>query len=223
MADDTKPNLRKVMIGPFRMSFPNILKPREYNDKGVITLRHELTALTPPTFNTAGAKAALRAAMAEKFGDDVNKWPKLKRKASDAIADFGKYNAEDSNKPLPGDWAGWHMIRTASPGDRPPAVVGPTKGADGKFPLITDSREVYGGRWARATVEAYFYDRKDGKGLTFGLVNVQLLKHDAPFGRATAKAEDDFDDASTEWAGGDDADWDKPAAGGNAAADNSDF
>lgn len=210
---------RKILIGPFRMSFPSILKPREYRDEktGAVSLRHELTALCPPTLPLTHADKALEEAMIAKFGADPARWPKLKRKRADAIADFAKYNSEDANKPLPGDWAGWRMIRTSSPGDRPPNVVGPVKVLNAKtgkleFPVITDSREVYGGRWARATVEAYAYDRKDGKGLTFGLVNVQLLKHDAPFGRAAAKAEDDFDDATPEMAGGGDADWgDKPA------------
>lgn len=203
MADDTKPNPRKIKTVPFRMSFPHILKARAAEEGG--KPRFELTMLLPPGTDLAPFKTALRAAMTEKHGDDPKKWPRLKRKPDDVIRDFAKYNAEEAKTSLPGDWTGWTMIRTAAPEDRPPGVVGSTKGGDGKFPIITDSREVYGGRWARATVEAYFYSRKDGSGVTFALVNVQLLKHDVSFGNGVTKPEDDFDNADAAWAGEDGA------------------
>lgn len=197
---DTKPNARKIKTPPFRMSFPNILVPRAAEEGG--KPRFELTLLLPPGTDTAPFKAALRAAMVEKHGEDTSKWPKLKRKADDVIRDFAKYNTEDAKTTLPGNWAGWTMVRTAAQEAKPPGIVGPTKGPDGKFPVIKDPREIYGGRWARATIEAFFYDRKDGKGVTFGLVNVQLLKHDVSFGNGVAKPEEDFDDADAAWAGG---------------------
>jgi hypothetical protein len=77
------------------------------------------------------------------------------------------------------------------PGERP---------SDGKFPVITDPREVYSGRWARAKLDSFAYDRKDGKGVSFGLINVQLLKHDTKFGGAVSDPNKDFDEVSEEWA-----------------------
>ncbi len=214
---------KKIRTVPGRMSHPNILKPRTEKDEetGLEKTQYQIALLLPPGTDKAPFMAALKAAMVAKFGPDTSTWPKLKRKPADVIKDFAEYNSE-RDKPLPGDWTGWLMVRANADVKHPPNVVGPTKGADGKFPKITDEREVYGGRWARATLDAFFYDsKKGGKGVTFGLNNVQLLKHDTNFGGAVTAAEDDFDDASKEWAGDD---WDGGDAAGESktAANNSD-
>jgi hypothetical protein len=72
--------------------------------------------------------------------------------------------------------------------------------------VITDLREIYGGRWARATIEAYYFNIKGkNSGLTFGLSNVQLLKPDTRFGADRPAAEKDFDEVRGEMAGEGDA------------------
>jgi hypothetical protein len=205
LTTENTPNPRKLRTDAFRMSFPNILTVRvNKDDDGKETRRFELTMLFPPGTNMKPYEDALYAAMVDKHGADPKAWPKLKRGKNEVIQDFAEYNS-GVDKPLPGDWTGWKMIRANAGETKQPGVVGPTKGADGKFPVIRDAREVYGGRWARATVEAFYYaNKKGGKGVTFGLLNVQLLKHDQPFGAGRAVAEDDFDDASPELAGNDD-------------------
>lgn len=201
MAKEQNP-LRKVKTPAFRMSFPNLLEPRTDEDTGRQT--YGVTMLFPPGADLKPFNAAMEAAMSDKYGADKSKWPKLKRGPKDAVQDFAEYNAS-RDKPLPGDWKGWTKVTTNCPADHPPGVVGPTKGANGKFATVTDKREVYGGRWARATVDCYVYERKDGKGLTFGLKNVQLLKPDASFGAPVSAPEDDFDNAPAELAGEADA------------------
>jgi hypothetical protein len=202
MTEATNP--RKIKTPPFRMSFPSLLEPRE--DEETKRKTYQLNMFLPPGVDLSPFKAALVAAMEAEHGTDKSKWPKLKRGPAEVIRDFAAYNA-DRDKPLAGEWAGWTLIRAGAGEKYPPSIVGPIKGADGKFPRITDAREVYGGRWARATIEAYFYDHKSGgKGVTFGLLNVQLLKHDDPFGKAVTAPEADFENASEEWAGSD-GDW----------------
>lgn len=212
--DDKKKVARRVKTVPFRMSFPALLKPRaNEDDDGKATERYELTMLFPPgTFNKAPFYSAFTAAMIQEHGSDKSKWPKLKRKPDDVMRDFAEYNSE-ANKPLAGNWAGWTMVRANASTKQPPGVVGAVRGPDGKFPVITDDREVYGGRWGRATVEAYYYEnKKGGKGVTLGLVNVQLLKHDTKFGHAVTAPETDFDDdVAPEWSGAAD-DFDQGAA-----------
>ncbi len=208
MSEDNKPNLRKFRSEPFRMSFPSLPpgKPRKNDKSG--KEQFEITALCPPHTAEIERKKAMKAfeaAMSEKFGSDKSKWPKLKRKPADVLRDFEEYNA-DGEKPLPGDWKGWLMFRANATTKYPPNVVGPVKGSDGKFPVVTDEREVYGGRWARATFEAVYYDHAEGgKGVTLSLINVQLLKHDKKFGGSVTAAEKDFDDATPEMAGEGDA------------------
>jgi hypothetical protein len=209
MTEESKPNPRKFRSEPFRMSFPSIppMKPRKNDKSG--KEQFEITALCPPATAEIERKKAMKAfeaAMSEKHGADKTKWPKLKRKPADVLRDFEEYNS-DGDKPLPGDWKGWLMFRANATTKYPPNVVGPTKDPNtGKFPVVTDEREVYGGRWARATFEAVYYDHPEGgRGVTLSVINVQLLKHDKKFGGAVTAAEQDFDDATPEMAGEGDA------------------
>jgi|SRR5215471_19346646 len=189
---------RKIVTTPFRMSFPFLLEPRTDPQSGRTT--YQLTMLFPPGLNTEVYRNALKAAMIEKFGPDQSKWPNVRHTPREVIRDFGAFNAAAKN-PLPGDWNGWTMIRANCSDKYAPNVVGPTRGQDGFFPRVNDRREVYGGRWASAVIEAYVFQSPRNNGVTFGLKNVQLLKHDTPFGISQSRPEDDFEDASEEWAG----------------------
>jgi len=218
--DDKKNKARRVRTSKFRMSFPSLLKPRERDD-GVP--KYELTMLFPPGLDQKPLKAALFAAMMDKYGVEQKDWPKLRRGPKDVIRDFAEYNAESKN-PLPGDWKGWTLIRASAGTKFPLQVVGPRKDESGVFPKISDEREVYAGRWAKAMLDGYVYDRKDGRGVTFGLGSVQLLDHDKRFGGGVSKPEEDFEDASAEeWAGDADAFDDGGGTKATAATDDSEW
>ena len=58
---------------------------------------------------------------------------------------------------------------------------------------ITDQELFYAGCYARALVTAYAYDKNGGKGVAFGLVNVQKVKDGEPFSFHIS-AEESFDD-----------------------------
>lgn len=203
MADT--PSARRLRTVPFRMSHP-VLPPmaaRVDEDSGRETW--QLAMLFPPGTDQAPFRSALKAAMVEKFGADATKWPRCKQTPDMVIRDFAAYNAA-ARKPLAGDWSGWIMIRANCPAKNPPGVVGPTKDENGKFPVVTDPREIFGGRWGRSTIDAYHFDIKNkNSGVTFGLGNVQLLKKDKSFSGSKPAAESDFDDASEEWSGQGDA------------------
>lgn len=197
-----KPNLRRIKTPLFRMSFPALLTPQQPKDGGKPSFG--LSMLFPPGFDKTPFMTAFSYAMEDKYGTDRLKWPKLKRKPADVIRDFGEFNSE-ANKPLAGEWDGWTMVRARASESHPPGVVGQIKGANGKFPVITDAREIYGGRWAKAMLEAFVYDRPDGKGVSLSIINVQLGKHDTKFGGAISAPEDDFSDMTPEEAGAADA------------------
>lgn len=69
-----------------------------------------------------------------------------------------------------------------------PGVVAPNGKADGVEP-----EHVYSGRWARATVQVYAYDKAGNRGVSLGLINVQLLDNDDELvvggGRVSAESE----------------------------------
>jgi Protein of unknown function (DUF2815) len=204
---EMKPNPRRLRTPPFRLSFPILppMPPRKDEDTGRET--YGITMLFPPKTDMEPFRKALKEAMIAKFGPDQKQWPKIKQTPDLVIKDFGKYNRE-AKTPLAGDWDGWIMIRAnaaVGPTIRPPHVVGATMDANGQFPVINDLREIYGGRWARATLDAYHFNVGKNNGITFGLSNVQLLKHDSPFSGARPRPEADFDNAPAEWSGEGDA------------------
>ncbi|ORE90230.1 hypothetical protein ATO13_23381 [Stappia sp. 22II-S9-Z10] len=62
-----------------------------------------------------------------------------------------------------------------------------------EVPAESEATEIYAGRWCRTSVQPFFYeDERGGKGISLGLVNVQLLKHDDPLAGAPAKASQEF-------------------------------
>jgi hypothetical protein len=202
-------NLRHMRTPNFRMSFPILppMEPRRDEQSGRQT--YGLMMLFPPPFDRKPFEVALKAAMIVKHGDEPKKWPRMKRNVDDVIQDFEKYNA-NAKTVLSGNWKGWWFINAnarAGGDNPPPAVVGPLLGPDGKFPVITDRREIYGGRWARASIDAYYFVAPGGlnNGLTFGLSIVQLLKPDTRFGYTRPTAEQDFDEVHGEMAGEGDA------------------
>jgi hypothetical protein len=166
----------KQMIGPGRLSFARLLEPKKADDGSD---RWETALLLPPTYDIAPHVAALEAAAVAKFGADKSKWPKGAgfRKPSDVFrkADDSDYYSDE--------FAGWYVVN-ASSRDAPGVV-------DANVDDVTDKREVYSGRWARLSVNAYGYTTGK-KGVTFGLNNVQVLRHDKPLG-GKAPAKSDFD------------------------------
>jgi len=59
---------------------------------------------------------------------------------------------------------------------------------------IIDPKEVYSGMYARASIVAYGYDNKGGKGIAFGLQNIQKIKDGEYMGSNRGPAADDFED-----------------------------
>ncbi len=62
---------------------------------------------------------------------------------------------------------------------------------------IIDPTDYYAGCWSIASVNAYAYDTKGNRGVSFGLVNLQKVGDGDPLGNR-AKAEHDFSPIETE-------------------------
>ena len=64
---------------------------------------------------------------------------------------------------------------------------------DAEVKPILDPFEVYSGCYGRASINVFAYNHKaGGKGIGFGLNNIQKLRDGEPLGGARSKAEDDF-------------------------------
>jgi hypothetical protein len=59
-------------------------------------------------------------------------------------------------------------------------------------PAGDEAKETYNGRWCRMSVNPFWYDNDD-KGVTLGLINVQLLWHDDPLAGGKVKASSEFE------------------------------
>lgn len=76
--------------------------------------------------------------------------------------------------------------------ERPRPAVVDSQGQD--VDESRDPEECYNGRWARLSLNPYWYPANDGiAGVSAGLVNAQLLWHDDPLAGGKAKASSDFE------------------------------
>lgn len=167
----------KVILGPGRFSYPNIFKPQTKDDGSE---RYSVAFLMPPATDLAPLKLALKKAMADKFGADESKWPRGARKPEDVIVPAEeKYGKQ---------FEGWHVINASSA--TKPGVV------DRDKEFVTDASEMYPGRWGKISVAAFGYSNKT-RGVTLGLNNCQILKHDEPLA-GKPRASDEFDAVAEE-------------------------
>lgn len=158
----------KVLTPKFRVSFPAVFVPRSAMDGA--EPKYSVVMLFPKEVDLSKLKAIAKQAVTEKWGDKVPK-------------DLRSPFRDGDDKEMDG-YAGQIFI-TASSKMKPGLVNG------AREPII-DAGEFYAGCYARATVNAYAYDRNGNRGVAFGLQNIQKLEEGEPFSGRT-KPEDDFD------------------------------
>ena len=175
-----------VLTPEFRVSFPNLFKPRKANEQA--EPKYSVSMLFPKDADLSALKKAAEAAVREEWGDKIPK--KLKK----PFLDQGDYDLE-------GYEAGNVLVRASS--KQKPGVV------DKDVQAIVDESEIYPGCYARATVRAFTYDVNGNVGVSFGLQNFQKLRDGDPIG-GRSKPEDDFTPVSDGETGGGSTDslWD---------------
>lgn len=174
--------MSKVNTPYFRVAFPSVFTPKRNELSGKD--EYSLVALFPKGENLDKLKAAANEALVKKFGADKTKWPKKLRSPFRDQADRMKVNEETGKDELPqGYVAGCTYISLRS--NQKPGLI------DHDRQEILDTSEFYGGCWARASINAFAYDTKGNRGVSFGLGNLQKVKDGDAFGNRT-KACDDF-------------------------------
>ena len=142
-------------------------------------MRSTTTLLLPPTFDVAPLLKALNDLCVEVWGKDMKKWPANARRPESVVR-----RAEEKEH-MAGYEKGWHFVSASSKGTSRKPLMTPAL-----QPVTDRARAVYAGRWANISVRPFVYDNI-GVGVSLGLGNVQLLKHDGAFGRTSAAQ--DFD------------------------------
>jgi hypothetical protein len=152
-----------------RLAFPALFVPKprtrevKMDPKGVPIppeLYYQATLLLPPTVDLRPFHTAMLAACTAKFGREF-RLPANKNPIRDC-----------AEKDLAGYDEGWHFV-AASSKTRRPGVVNRLNEP------VTDPAMVYSGMWIRAYLNAFAWNHPSGgKGVSFGLTAVQLIRDD---------------------------------------------
>lgn len=167
---------------PVRLAFPALFKPRPkmvvpgapVDPNNPPKLTYQAVLLLPPELDLTPFKKAMEAAFKEKFPGKKPTEPSP-IKSCDDKSDMDGY--------LPG----WHYINTHANANRRPGVVD-----QGRRP-ITDENAIFAGCYVRAHVNAFAWTFARKLGVSFGLMNIQLVALGERLGGASASPNDVFE------------------------------
>lgn len=179
--------VKSFVVTPLgRINWPALFDP---NKKGKRTLDLLIPKSDPalPAFIKRAKELQAQAAGSEKLGE----------KAIYGLLDGDKM--EDANGNLKKDsrpeYAGCIVVR--------PKTKNPVQILDDKNQVVVDPAEVYAGRWARVSIDFFFFSfTEEGstvkkKMVCCGLRGVKLDRHDEKFAAGAVDASDDFGVTST--------------------------
>lgn len=181
--DNKKPADTRVKVKDGRLAYADqLLVPKAFEEGQ--QPKYSCTILLPPDHPAIELiEAAAEAAAVTRWGKKAD-WPKQLRginrdpiiKACEDYPAIGK---------LP---PGWCFVRASS--TEPPGIVGPDVEEIAKQDL---RREIYSGRHANLSLQSFAYQRMTGSGVSLGLGNIQLTKHDDRLGTPRPNPGEEFD------------------------------
>ena len=170
---------KNILTPICRISFPTLYNPKAAgkNPKPEDKKKFSCSLLIPSQCDITLLKKMAGDAAMEKWGEKVKE---MKIKSPFLQAGDHKYE---------GYVPGWWLLRPSS--ESKPTVV-TSKGGSLVVLKDEDAEEVYPGRWATVSLNAFPYDVNGNKGVAFGLNNIMLLHHDDSLG-GRMRAEDEFE------------------------------
>lgn len=168
--------------GKVRFSYVKVFNPEQQDDG---SMRYSVTLLIPKsdTATVQKLKACMKAAQ-DRYSERHNGTAAPKKHS---LHD-GDGNRPSDDEPYTEEYHG-HWCITVSSKDKPVII-------DRDKTPITDRQELYSGCYGRAVINAYCYDTKGKKGISFGLNGLMKLHDGEPLGGAVvtdADWDDDFD------------------------------
>lgn len=165
---------RQFVTPEVRLSFPSLFTKKEtFRASGKFA--YSTTLLIPPTAVQA-FRAAMVAAVTAKWGAGVK------------VAGLKNPLRLCEEKEFAGYEPGWFFCSTKSEA-QPPVV-------DRARLPVTDPAKVYAGLWVKCALAAWAYDNASGKGVSFDLRAVQLIRDDERLdGRSKAANPDEVFEA----------------------------
>lgn len=193
MASDNKsyvhPKTGNLVSAKGMILWNSVFKPRK--GKGGKEGKHEINLLFGKDADHAATKEAATDAGKDKFSkafkEAGGKWPSSIKTPFKRTKDNEKLVAAlEANGMNVDDYPVFIGYRSSDK----PGIVGPNGKSDG-----IDEDQVYAGRFARVTHDAYGYEFEGNKGVSFGLKNIQLLDNgdELALGGGRVSAETEFD------------------------------
>lgn len=182
----TTPSATKVVTGKVRLSYVHLFEAFSVNPSDPENPPKFSTVLLIPKTDKVTIKM-LRAAqqVALEQGKEGKFGGRLPKAWTDTIHDGDEEGDLEKNPEYEG-----HLYMTVSSKTRPGIV-------DQNVQPIMDSTEIYSGCYARVSINAFPFNAKGNKGVSFGLNHVQKLA-DGDFLGGRSRAEDDFDAVDSE-------------------------
>lgn len=182
-----------------RLSFPNLVKPQQMEENGVIKLKYNATLLWPKGAQGLGlfgktasgekvdvAALALKVAT-EQWGEKAAEWIKSGIIKTPFLDGDGPQGVSKKSGERHAGYEGHRFIRTGANEDRKPKLF------DKKLNPVGDADVLYPGCFVNAVVNMYAWEHpKNGKGLSLGLNLVQFAKDGDRLGGGGANADDFF-------------------------------
>lgn len=199
----------RVKTPPFRLSYPHLVTPyafdNELSNGQEPSIRFVMLFPKEDKARLAGMQKAALAATVKKWGADKTKWPSGRK------SPFRDGNADENLKGDGSPKDGYDGMlftptkRRESWLKRGHVVVRDMNNAElrdirGNTPFGDNAIEerLYAGCWCEAIVEAFAYDVKGSKGVSFGLVAVKKLRDDEPFSSVENTNPDEYWGAANE-------------------------
>lgn len=169
-----------------RMLYPNLFKavlPRGETDQD--KARFQISLLFPTTADLTLLKAAVQTVLEEHVTAKARQTTKIK---------LPFLKTED--QPRLADYAEEYPVLIRANARIKPDVINPAGNRELKED--EDADEVYGGRWCRVSIRPFWFDHPTGgKGVSFGLQNVQVLDHDEPMAGGRVRGLGEFEPVAT--------------------------
>lgn len=169
-----------VLITPkCRLAFVFVDSPREYEDSDP---RHEIVMIFDKEAQETDEFKAMEAAVDQVIADT---WPKtVPKKLKTPFKTAEDYEDGEGNRYKGFEDDDLIAVRAAHE-DQPGRV-------DRDSSVVLGDGDIYSGCWARCAIDAYSYDKKSSKGVTFGLGHIQKLGDGTKLGGQRPKAKDVF-------------------------------
>lgn len=184
-----------VLTPEFRVSYSSVFKPAELSKKYELSAIFQIEetekskAAGTKLVNIQSLKDLCIAVATEKYGDR-SKWPKI----GDGIGMLKfpfRAGTEPGKKDVDGYGPGTIFVSLGSKLQKP-GIVESFAGPDKRPAPLAAESDFYDGCYARATVNAYWWEFAGKFGISLGLQNLQKLRDGERFG-GRGNAADSFD------------------------------